>query len=38
VAGEQVITGPYRAVSKSLKSGDKVKIVDKNNLFDEKKK
>jgi HlyD family secretion protein len=36
--GEQVITGPYRSVSKSLKSGDKVKVVDKNKLFDEKKK
>jgi HlyD family secretion protein len=31
-AGEQVITGPYDVVSKSLKNGDKVKVVSKDEL------
>lgn len=31
--GEEVITGPYRAVSRSLKNGTKVIIVDKEKLF-----
>ena len=30
--GEQVITGPYDVVSKTLKDGDKVKIVSKDEL------
>ena len=30
--GEQVITGPYDIVSKTLKNGDKVKIVSKDEL------
>jgi len=30
---EEVITGPYRAVSKKLSDGDKVKKVDKEDLF-----
>ncbi|HEY9364889.1 MAG TPA: efflux RND transporter periplasmic adaptor subunit [Chitinophagaceae bacterium] len=32
-AGEEVITGPYTAISKSLKTGDKVKVVEKDKLF-----
>jgi HlyD family secretion protein len=31
--GQEVITGPYDVVSKSLKDGDKVKVVSKNQLF-----
>lgn len=34
--GEQVITGPYEVVSKSLKEKDKVKVVDKKDLFEKK--
>jgi hypothetical protein len=29
-----VITGPYEVVSKLLKEKDKVKVVDKKDLFD----
>lgn len=36
--GEEVVTGPYRVVSKTLKSGDKIKVVDKNKLFEKDKK
>jgi HlyD family secretion protein len=32
--GDEVITGPYDVVSKTLKEGAKVKVVDKKNLFD----
>ncbi|GAB3005462.1 efflux RND transporter periplasmic adaptor subunit [Niabella terrae] len=32
-AGDQVVTGPYAVVSQSLKDGDKVKIVSKEELF-----
>jgi len=32
-AGEQVITAPFEAVNKTLKSGTKVQIVDKDKLF-----
>jgi len=32
-AGELVITGPYEVVSKTLKVKDKVKVVDKKDLF-----
>jgi len=32
-AGETVISGPYRAISRTLKDGDGVKIVDKSELF-----
>jgi len=32
--GDQVITGPYEVVSKSLKNGQRVKVVDKKVLFD----
>ena len=34
--GDQVITGPYDVVSKTLKDGDKVKIVEKESLFSPK--
>lgn len=32
-AGDEIITAPYSAVSKQLKDGDKVKKVDKKDLF-----
>ncbi len=32
--GEEVITGPYDVVSKTLRIGTKVKVVDKKELFD----
>ncbi len=32
--GDQVITGPYSIISKTLKSGMKVKVVAKDKLFD----
>jgi HlyD family secretion protein len=32
--GEQIVTGPYNAVSKTLKSGDKVKAVPQDKLFE----
>lgn len=31
--GQEIIVGPYRAVSKKLKDGDKVEKVDKKDLF-----
>lgn len=31
--GEEIITGPYRAVSQTLKPGDDVKKVDQSSLF-----
>ena len=31
--GEEVITGPYDVISKTLKVGQKVKVVDKKDLF-----
>ena len=34
--GETVISGPYEAVSKTLKKGTKVKVVDKKDLFNQK--
>ncbi|MBS1509793.1 MAG: efflux RND transporter periplasmic adaptor subunit [Bacteroidetes bacterium] len=34
--GDEVVTGPYDVVSKSLKPGDKVKVVDKKDLFEKK--
>lgn len=34
--GDTVITGPYDVVSKTLKEGDKVKVVDKKELFEKK--
>lgn len=35
--GDEVITGPYGTVSKILKSGTKVKVVPKEQLFEPKK-
>ena len=35
--GDQVVTGPYGTVSKILKDGMKVMVVDKDKLFDTKK-
>ena len=37
-AGDEIITGPYDVVSKKLKNGTKVKVVEKSELFDSKKK
>ena len=33
-AGQTVISGPYDVVSKTLKENDKVKVVDKKELFE----
>jgi HlyD family secretion protein len=35
--GDQVITGPYSVVSKTMKSGQHIKVVPKDQLFEEKK-
>ncbi|MEP7144386.1 MAG: efflux RND transporter periplasmic adaptor subunit [Ferruginibacter sp.] len=35
--GDNVITGPYDIVSKLLKDKDKVKVVDKKDIFEQKK-
>lgn len=35
---DEVITGPYRVVSKTLKNNDKIKVVDKSKLFEAKGK
>jgi HlyD family secretion protein len=35
--GDEIITGPYDVVSKTLKNGMKVKVVPKSELFDKKK-
>lgn len=32
--GDEVVTGPYNVVSKTLKEGDKVKVVPKEELFE----
>ena len=32
--GDQVITGPYSVISKTLKGGQKVKVVPKDKLFE----
>ncbi|MEP7236548.1 MAG: efflux RND transporter periplasmic adaptor subunit [Ferruginibacter sp.] len=34
--GDEVVTGPYDVVSKTLKDKDKVKVVPKNELFNKK--
>lgn len=34
--GQEVVSGPYDAVSKTLKDGDKVKVVSKSDLFSKK--
>lgn len=36
--GDQVVTGPYNTVSKLLKDGDKVKVVEKDKLYEDKEK
>ena len=36
-AGQEVITGPYDVVSKTLKNGTQVKVVDKKELFEKGK-
>lgn len=36
-AGDKVVTGSYDTVSKLLKNGDKVQVVDKSQLFEIKK-
>ena len=35
--GDEIISGPYGAVSKILKDGKKIKVVDKDKLFSDKK-
>ena len=35
---DEVITGPYNVVSKTLKEGTKVKVVPKDKLYDDLKK
>jgi HlyD family secretion protein len=35
--GDEVVTGPYDVVTKTLKNSSKVKIVPKSDLFDKKK-
>ncbi len=32
--GDEIVTGPYNAVSKTLKDGNKVKVVPKDKLFE----
>ena len=32
--GEKVITGPYNVISKTLKEDSKVKVVEKDKLFE----
>ncbi len=36
--GQDVITGPYRAISKRLKNDDVIKVVDKKDLYMEEEK
>ena len=36
--GQEVITAPYRAISKRLKNDDPVKVVDKKELYAEEEK
>lgn len=36
--GDEVVSGPYSLISKTLKDGDKVKVVKKEELFEAKKK
>ena len=35
---DEIITGPYRVVSKTLKNNDRIKVVDKSKLFETGKK
>jgi HlyD family secretion protein len=32
--GDQVVTGPYSVVSKTMKSGVRIKVVPKDKLFE----
>lgn len=34
--GDEIVTGPYDVVSKTLKAGKKVKVVEKKDLFEKK--
>lgn len=36
--GQEVVSGPYRAISKTLNDGDNIKVVAKEDLFKGKKK
>jgi len=36
--GDEVVTGPYTIVSKTLKDGAKVMVVAKDKLYEDKKK
>ena len=36
--GDEIISAPYSVVSKTLKNGTKVKVVEKSQLFNAKKK
>lgn len=36
--GDEIVVGPYSTVSKMLKDGQLVKVVDKDKIFEEKKK
>jgi HlyD family secretion protein len=35
-AGDLIVTGPYSVISQTLKDGDKVKVVNKDELFKKK--
>jgi HlyD family secretion protein len=35
--GDEIISGPYGAVSKLLKNGSRIKVVSKDELFSDKK-
>jgi len=36
--GQEVLTGPYRAISKRLKNDDPINVVDKKELYTEEEK
>lgn len=36
--GDEVVEGPYSAISKTLKDGDKIKVVSKEELYTEEKR
>ena len=36
--GDEILTAPYTLISKTIKTGDKVKVVAKDKLFEEEKK
>jgi len=36
--GEEIIAGPYSVISKTLKNGDKIKVVSREELFETKEK